>query len=139
MAAAAEDNKPSFCLPKNIVRLFPCFIGQRSQHVAQGLTAARELRLLGNTGRHEMTVHPLQPQVKAQNLVCVNKVMCGAAEATNPGRCPNATWNNVGSKTRSAVSNNRHYAPREQWHLLTLGTEEMDKTLRQPRTDGGVL
>lgn len=139
VAAAAEDNKPSFCLPKNIVRLFPCFIGQGNKHVAQGFTAARELRLLGNTGRHEMTVHPLQPQVKAQNLVCVNKVTCGAAEATNPGRCPDAAWNNVGSKTRSAVSNNGHYAPREQWHLLTLGTEEMDETLRQPRTDGGVL
>lgn len=49
--------------------------------MAQGLTAARELRVLGNTSRHEMTVHPLQPQVKAQNLVYVNKVMCGVAGA----------------------------------------------------------
>lgn len=101
--------------------------------MAQAHTATRELRVLGNTGRHEMTVHPLQPQVKAQNLICVNKVVCGAAGATNPGRCPAAAWNNTGSKTRSAVSNNGHYAPWEQWHLLALGTEEMDKTLSQPR------
>lgn len=101
--------------------------------MAQGLTAARELKVLGNTSRHETTVHPLQPQVKAQNLIYVNKVMCGAAGATNPGGCPDAAWNNAGSKTRSAVSNNGHYAPREQWHLLTLGAEEMDKTLSQPR------
>lgn len=85
-----------------------------------------------------MTVHPLQPQVKAQNHVFVNKVMCGAAGATNPGRCPDTAANNMGSKTWAAVSNNGHYAPREQWHLLTLGTEEMDKTLSLG-TDGGVL
>lgn len=101
--------------------------------MAQGFTAARELKVLGNTGRHEMTVHPLQPQVKAQNLICVNKVMCGAAGATNPGRCPLPPGITQGSKTRSAISNNGHYAPREQWHLLALGTEEMDKTLSQPR------
>lgn len=101
--------------------------------MAQGLTAARELRVLRSTGRHEITVHPFQPQMKAQNLVCVNKVMCGAAGATNPGRRPDAAGNNAGSETRSAVSNNGHYAPREQWHLLTLATEEMDKTLSQPR------
>lgn len=101
--------------------------------MAQGLTAARELRVLRSTSRHEMTVHPLQPQVKAQNLVCVNKVMCGAAGATNPGHGPGAAGNNAGSEMRAAVSNNGHYAPREQWHLLTLGTEEVDKTLSQPR------
>lgn len=45
VAAAEEDNKPSFRLPKNIVRLFPCVLSDKEASVW-----LRDSQLPGNCG-----------------------------------------------------------------------------------------